>query len=638
MLASHCQNVPKNVRIILGASIENRSELEKVINHYKTSGNEEKLQAAYFLIGNIYNKCTIECNEILKYDPIFSIFDSLEKNHTPAQYNSPLMLAKWDSLLNIHGNPGYTDAEIIPDYSVIKADYLIENIDLAFQLREGSKWGKKIPFENFCEYVLPYRFGYEPIESWRLKFYNRFKFKVDSINADSCFQLASAIHKFIALANFDNIMMSYPYGFPLSKLDTVLKGDCYDVAIYNSATMRSVGLPVGIDYVPRSGTSSGSHAWNVLLLEDGRHFSFERKKDTLESSSYNRPPKVFRKAWSNQGITKKFKRAEKDVPDILLDNRIDVTHEYTKTYDIKIKLSIKPGSGKRYAVICSFNNKDWSPQDFGKIRFGKVTFRNMGSEMLYRPMYYDGYGLYPAGDPFILKEDGTLEYHETSLEKTEDMLLLRKYRFKELYYSYDMVGGYFEGANKADFSDAVKLFTISDTPMKIESAAITNSSKFRYVRYVSPGSATGNVAELWFYGGNSISDTLLLKGKIIGYPEVNKVIGTPFKNVFDNNLESFFDRFTSGLCWAGRDLGRPYYVTKIRYCPRSDTNFILKGDTYELCYWLNVDWVSFGTQVAKGQSVIFKDVPSGGFYILHNLTRGKEERIFTYENGKQVWW
>jgi hypothetical protein len=25
-------------------------------------------------------------------------------------------------------------------------------------------------------------------------------------------------------------------------------------------------------------------------------------------------------------------------------------------------------------------------------------------------------------------------------------------------------------------------------------------------------------------------------------------------------------------------------------------------------------------------------------YLLQNLTKGKEERIFTYENGKQVWW
>lgn len=45
-----------------------------------------------------------------------------------------------------------------------------------------------------------------------------------------------------------------------------------------------------------------------------------------------------------------------------------------------------------------------------------------------------------------------------------------------------------------------------------------------------------------------------------------------------------------------------------------------------------------GEQVAKDQFILYNNVPTGGLFILHNLTRGKEERIFKYENGKQVWW
>lgn len=30
--------------------------------------------------------------------------------------------------------------------------------------------------------------------------------------------------------------------------------------------------------------------------------------------------------------------------------------------------------------------------------------------------------------------------------------------------------------------------------------------------------------------------------------------------------------------------------------------------------------------------------PSNALFRLRNLTRGKEERIFTYDNGEQVWW
>jgi len=33
-----------------------------------------------------------------------------------------------------------------------------------------------------------------------------------------------------------------------------------------------------------------------------------------------------------------------------------------------------------------------------------------------------------------------------------------------------------------------------------------------------------------------------------------------------------------------------------------------------------------------------KNMPSGGLYLLHDKTKGWEERIFTYEDGEQVWW
>ena len=35
---------------------------------------------------------------------------------------------------------------------------------------------------------------------------------------------------------------------------------------------------------------------------------------------------------------------------------------------------------------------------------------------------------------------------------------------------------------------------------------------------------------------------------------------------------------------------------------------------------------------------IFKKVPAGKLYILHNLSGGAEERIFIYKNGIQQWW
>lgn len=68
-------------------------------------------------------------------------------------------------------------------------------------------------------------------------------------------------------------------------------------------------------------------------------------------------------------------------------------------------------------------------------------------------------------------------------------------------YANRMVGGQFQGSNTADFSNAVTLFTVTAQPMTgvMTTQLITNSTPFRYVRYLSPPGGWGNVAEVEFY-------------------------------------------------------------------------------------------------------------------------------------------
>ena len=108
----------------------------------------------------------------------------------------------------------------------------------------------------------------------------------------------------------------------------------------------------------------------------------------------------------------------------------------------------------------------------------------------------------------------------------------------------------------------------------------------------------------------------------------------------DGNLETWFEKRTRTEGWVGLDLGRgnERIITRVRFCPRSDTNFILEGDTYELFYWDEEQWNSAGSQVAVTGMLTFTDIPGETLYWLRNLTRGREERIFTYKDGQQVWW
>jgi hypothetical protein len=80
------------------------------------------------------------------------------------------------------------------------------------------------------------------------------------------------------------------------------------------------------------------------------------------------------------------------------------------------------------------------------------------------------------------------------------------------------------------------------------------------------------------------------------------------------------------------------YIARIRYFPRNDGNNICSGDLYELFYWDKGEWNSLGKQTGNESHVlIYENCPANALYWLHNHTRGKEERIFTYEDGAQVW-
>ncbi len=68
-------------------------------------------------------------------------------------------------------------------------------------------------------------------------------------------------------------------------------------------------------------------------------------------------------------------------------------------------------------------------------------------------------------------------------------------------YASRMVGGVIQGANSADFSNAVTLYTITDRPIAgiLTMADIANAASYRYVRYLGPSGSHSDVAELQFY-------------------------------------------------------------------------------------------------------------------------------------------
>jgi hypothetical protein len=110
--------------------------------------------------------------------------------------------------------------------------------------------------------------------------------------------------------------------------------------------------------------------------------------------------------------------------------------------------------------------------------------------------------------------------------------------------------------------------------------------------------------------------------------------------VFDGNSLTYFFSIEGSGAWSGLALDNPRYVSHIRFWFRNDDNTIRPGDTYELRYWggNGNQWIPMGQQTATDSTLVYHQVPSQTIYWLRDLTRGREERPFTYENGNQIWW
>ena len=106
------------------------------------------------------------------------------------------------------------------------------------------------------------------------------------------------------------------------------------------------------------------------------------------------------------------------------------------------------------------------------------------------------------------------------------------------------------------------------------------------------------------------------------------------RNIFNDDLLDFGT--LSKI--AGVEFKEPVSVDVVKYITQNDKNGVYPGDTYELLYFDQGEWVSLGRKVATTDYIEYDDVPSGALYWLRNRTEGKEERPFTLMNGRVRFW
>lgn len=618
----------KKLNFALEFAGENKHELEEVLDHYEN--NSEKRAAAKFLIENMPYHYYSGYVKTKDYYNVLDVLDSLNnKKEIKTLTNKNQLFPKLE----------YTTKN---DARTLKASYLIKNIDLAYDTWKKQPWGKFITFDQFCREILPYRIGNEVPDNWREIYYNHFQPILDSLLTDE--NPVSACKIIYNSLTKDKWIFMPELSSPRLGGEILFKyriGNCREYSDIATYAMRAVGLPGGVDLILQNPDKIHKvHYWNYVKDTTGKSLEFELFKGGPShgyQDSTRKRGKVYRYSFDIQSDHLDKYKVSKKIPERLNDPfLLDISNAYYPGYNITIPIN---NTKEDLLFLCVFNNSSWIPITAVEINDNHAEFKGVESEIVYLPAFYKNNKIYPLSSPFLYKKNKEIHYFTPDTTQRITVTLTRKYFQSHLWYdSTYVINGKFEASNTPDFKQTTNLYTITkNAEMKFNEVNTLSDNEFRYARYITPDTNFNLMAEVEFYN----EKYELLKGKTIGTEGVEGDDPQLSKNaVFDGDPLTYFRFKSPEKAWAGLDLGEKHTIDKIRFIFRNDDNQIKEGEIYELFYF-NIDGnpVSLGKQIGiREQLLIYNNVPSNALLWLRNLTKGKEERIFTYEDDKQIWW
>lgn len=633
----------------------------------KSTENDRSLD---FLITNMPGKSSLDSSSV-RGNAIFysTISDYLRK---PGISPATGLYELADSLEAIHGKP-----VVAPSYSkdvdFITPDFLEAHVRKSLDCWRTSSWKDDVPFEVFLRYVLPYRVGTAWWDGAGDFFRREYS---DSLSVWSSLSFSEAAERIAGAVSSGfysdgQFYREHPYMYITAFENTVKTafGECNDRNAAIVTALRTFGIPAALNVIPYWGNSNASHFWTEIIgapqkpLYDNTQQDFHSIEDELISDSFmfkggtiddttgiprevivrkNRTvPKIYRK---NFEIGRKSLALQSTgpIPPFFRDPGLeDITSSRIVTGTVRVTVPFRLWR-KKIAYLCCYepSSASWIPVAWGKIRFGRAVFRDVGVNVLYMPAVYGNAGISTFSDPFILHSDGRAERLPGKSAVTDSLTIFSKVPLKTnfAYYAMLMRGDRILVADKPDLSDTTLLFSIDEIPYYTQERILPKPVKARYLILHTGASDPKFVAEFECWGRDRDGRPCKWNGTPIGNPCFPKY---PLRNAFDADplTYSYLDKTSCHVGWIGLDLGCKRVIDKISFCPRNDDNAIVPGDDYELFVWHRGKWESLGRQTGGADRRLhFGNLPQDGLYRVHNHTRGRENRPFTVSDGKQIWW
>ncbi|SEK19685.1 hypothetical protein [Parapedobacter koreensis] len=638
---------------------ENRTALEKVLQHYASPADSLKKEAAIFLINYMPGKFAKIFPAYDSFKPAFDTLAALNEAYEYGGNNTNLEFYKYykhtvfndfvrSHSIKLDGNLPYFIKE---DIKTITADYLIENIEYAFKAWD-LPWNKTLSFSDFCEYILPYRYGNEELTPWRKAYFEENLHLLDSFK-----QERDPLPVCMAIKGLHDITRSEiaelkALGNAIKPLDLIrinTTTSCQDETGGVMLRLRALGIPIARLRFPNWGNWGSGHDINGVLTLEKEWFPLSQgtNPDRYVPPRQFKIAKAFAETYSYDQETSAVGVSGGQYA--MIQHYKDATGSVAEVSDVEVSFNA-PRSNSQ-GCLCVFNNAEWIPIVCKSLSGRGIRFPAVGKGVVYMKGILKDGSLTVHGQPFLLNDEGKT-VNLDALDSQITLTLDRKYPPNEELISFvpTLAGSYFQGANRADFSDAATLWTIDSLSSLHKMHKSVEHARYRYIRFVFADIERKNEA----LGGIQLYNT---EGTQLKGTPVSTIAGSPtfYRHVFDNSPFTFvrllakkyadFQQFYDGESlvipdnqpfWVGLDFGTEQDIASLEISPRTDDNDINVGETYELFYWGNEGWNSLGKKIATDTHLTYT-APEGALYLLKNAEKGREHRIFQYVDNTQVW-
>lgn len=612
---SSCNKYEGKVANALNLAGSNKTELEKVLDQYKKRPADSlKYRAALFLIENMpYH------NSFKKISGYEMAFDSVSKY--PIDKSRKEAFRKFFGLVS---SEKLGSSEKFPDVSNVNYKYLTDNIELSFEAWRNIPISKRASFEDFCNYILPYKNAEEPIEIDSRRKLNKKYAWVPALLAEgrTLKTVVDSVATEFGHRSIENMGSLFPQPLAISEVEKTRVGSCDDGVNYLVNAFRAVGIAASKETIPHWGNHhSLGHSWIYVKYGKEEYATDVSGKVALkEIFKEESIPKVQRVTYSRQEAG------------VFSSCTYDVTDTYVKTANIVVDnlfeaINFAP-------VLCVFDkSNEWKSVAFGIYRNKKYHYNDIGVNVIYMAQTVNLDEFVPVNYPFFLDRSKNVHYYKPGKTFIKAVPILRKYGLssprntRNVDWMKNLNGCIIQGADNPDFRNPIMLYRIENfMSTQINRVGLPLGRKFRYVRFYS-GEKESYLAKLAFFdaAGKQISGEVLEKNNTVDKWEK--------KGAFDENPLSFSGGKEVSL---GFYFNEPKRIGFVEFQVRNDDNHIKIGNQYELFYW-DKTWKTLGRQTAK-DTVLYYDIPVNSLLWLKNNEAGNEEHVFAIDkNNKQRW-